>query len=236
MSTETSNPEPTTSAPTCIGIIMDGNRRWARAQGLPTYEGHRKGYEKLQEVLSWCKDAGVSHLVVYALSTENWKRAQEEVSYLMDLFRTTIQEHVTKLQSEGAAVHFAGDLSRFPDDLQQLMREVHARNDPEAQHHLWIAGSYGGRPEILEAVNALISEGVTRVDEKLFAERLWTAGMPDPDIIIRTGGEKRLSNFLPWQGVYSELFFVDTYWPVFSKQEFEEILCDFATRERRNGQ
>ncbi len=221
--------------PTCIGIIMDGNRRWARERGLPTFEGHRRGYEKLKEVMEWCRDAGVTHVVVYALSTENWKRAEEEVSYLMDLFRTILDEQAAKLQSEGVAVHFVGDLARFPEDIQAHMREVHAKNAPDATHHMWVAASYGGRPEILAAVNTLIREGATHVDEALFASRLWAAGMPDPDIIIRTGGEKRLSNFLSWQTVYSELFFVDTFWPDFSKRELDAILSEFATRERRRG-
>lgn len=214
---------------------MDGNRRWARERGLPTLEGHRQGYEKLKEVVEWSRDAGVAHLVVYALSTENWKRAQEEVSYLMDLFRKIIAEQVAALQKEGVAVHFAGDLKRFPEDLQQHMNIIHAKNDVAARSHLWIAGSYGGRPEILEAVNRLIVEGVTQVDEQVLSSRLWTAGMPDPDIIIRTGGEKRLSNFLPWQSVYAELFFVDTFWPAFSRAEFDAILKSFASRERRMG-
>ncbi len=226
---------PTSVTPTCIGVIMDGNRRWAREQGLPTLEGHRRGYKKSKQVMGWCKDAGVTHLVVYALSTENWNRAKEEVSYLMDLFRTLLTAEVDSLQREGVAVHFSGDLTRFPDDLQEMMNSVHVKNKKASQYHLWIAGSYGGRPEILEAVNKIIAEGVTQVDEKTFASRLWTAGMPDPDIIIRTGGEKRLSNFLPWQSVYSELFFVDTYWPAFSKREFDTILRAYARRERRLG-
>lgn len=221
--------------PTCMGVIMDGNRRWARAHGMPTMEGHRKGYEKLNDIVEWCRDAGIPHLVVYALSTENWNRAQEEVSYLMDLFRVTLTEEVAKLQHEGAAVHFAGDLTRFPRDLQEKMDDVHKKNNPRAAHHLWIAGSYGGRPEILDAVNTLIREGVTHVDETLFSSRLWTAGMPDPDLIIRTGGERRLSNFLPWQGVYAELFFVDTMWPAFTREEFTGILEEYAQRERRRG-
>ncbi len=214
---------------------MDGNRRWARERGLPTLEGHRKGYQKLKQVMEWCRDAGVTHLVVYALSTENWNRAKEEVSYLMDLFRTTITTEMKHLQKEGVAVHFAGDLSRFPEDLQEQMSAVHEANKRNASSHLWIAGGYGGRPEILEAVNKIIAEGITQVDERTFASRLWTSGMPDPDIIVRTGGEKRLSNFLPWQSVYSELFFVDTYWPAFSKREFDSILRAYARRERRMG-
>jgi undecaprenyl diphosphate synthase len=214
---------------------MDGNRRWARERGLPTLEGHKRGFKKLQKVMEWCKDEQVSHLVVYALSTENWNRAAEEVSYLMDLFREALTDELKKLQSEGVAIHFAGDLTRFPKDLQEAMDDIHTQNKKHAQYHLWVAGSYGGRPEILDAVNQLIREGVTRVDEKVFTKRLWTAGMPDPDIIIRTGGEKRLSNFLPWQSVYAELFFVDTYWPAFSKSEFVSVLRGYKRRERRHG-
>lgn len=222
------------TVPRCLGIIMDGNRRWARAHGLPTLEGHRRGYKKLDEALTWCKDAGIRHLVVYALSTENWNRSPEEVAYLMDLFRE-MSNDLRKRVEQHAAVHFIGDLARFPEDVQRAMERTHADNPPEATHHLWVAASYGGRPEILAAVNALIAQGVGSVDEATFATMLWSAGMPDPDLIIRTGGDKRLSNFLTWSSVYSELSFVDTCWPAFAREEFDAILTEFGKRKRRFG-
>jgi undecaprenyl diphosphate synthase len=229
-----SNLEPITS-PSCVGFIMDGNRRFARAEGLPQVEGHRRGYEKLKEVIEWCRDADIQHAVVYALSSENWSRAQEEIAYLMDLFRLTVAEQVTALQQEGVAVHFVGELARFPEDLQTSMARVHAQNNPATERHLWIAASYGGRSEILSVCNRLSKDGVAVVDEQAFEARLWTAGMPDPDLVIRTGGEHRVSNFLSWQTVYSELFFIDTFWPAFTRDEFTGILEDYAQRDRRRG-
>lgn len=213
---------------------MDGNRRWARAHGLPTLEGHRRGYKKLEEALTWCKEAGIMHLAVYALSTENWNRSPEEVAHLVDLFRDMSVDLKTRVEPD-AAIHFVGDRTRFPEDVQRSMERTHADNPPEATHHLWVAASYGGRPEILAAVNALLARGVEHVDEATFARALWSAGMPDPDLIIRAGGEQRLSNFLTWGSVYSELYFAPTYWPAFTRREFDTILAAYATRERRHG-
>ncbi len=221
--------------PQCIGIIMDGNRRWARARDLPTLEGHTRGYGKLQEISEWTRDAGIHTLIVYALSTENWKRTPEEVSYLMDLFRTILKEEVKKLQKENVQVRFVGDLSRFSDDIQKSIKETHDANDPSSAYTLGIAASYGGRAEILAAVNAAIEKGERNLSEASFSSLLWTHDLPDPDIIIRTGGEHRLSGFLTWQSVYSELFFTDTLWPDFSKEEFRAILDSYAKRERRHG-
>ena len=218
----------------CIGIIMDGNRRWAKEQGLPSLEGHRKGYGKLMEVVEWCKEEHIQHLVVYAFSTENWGRAENEVSYLMDLFREMCGE-LTDMHKQDIAVHFVGDLSRFPKDLQENISEVHARNNPDAAHHLWIAASYGGRAELTSAVNKLARKGPGPYTEQDVSEALWSYPMPDPDIIIRTGGDHRTSNFLPWQGAYAELFFPDTFWPAFTKEEFLSILEEYRRRERRYG-
>ncbi|EFK95841.1 Undecaprenyl pyrophosphate synthetase [sediment metagenome] len=229
---ETPVPNP---VPTCVGVIMDGNRRWARTHGLPALEGHRKGYAKLTEMMRWCEEAGVTHLVVYALSTENWNRSPEEVSYLMDLFRVMLDDLEKERDQKKIAIHFAGDLSRFPHDIASRMEEVHATNPKDAEHHLWVAASYGGKAEVLAGINTLLARGVTKVDERTFCDALWTAGMPDPDIILRTGGEKRLSNFLMWHSGYSELFFLDTKWPDLSKVEFDEVLKQFVNRKRNYG-
>lgn len=223
-------------APVCVGMIMDGNRRWARGRGLPTLEGHRRGYEKLKEVAQWCRSAGVHHLAIYALSTENWKRAEEEVSYLMDLFRMILSTELAALRAEKTAVHLVGDVGRFPQDLQEAIAAMHASNLVDAEYHVWLCASYGGRAEILAAARAVSAQGpIDALDEASFSRLLWTAGMPDPDVIIRTGGERRLSGFLTWQSVYSELFFLDPYWPDFSKEMFDKVLADFASRERRHG-
>jgi undecaprenyl diphosphate synthase len=212
---------------------MDGNRRWARAQGLPTLEGHRRGYEKLRDVQEWCKVRGIRHLAVYALSTENWNRSTEEVTYLMDLIRVMLADFAERARVENA-VHVVGDLARFPLDIQKSIADIHARNRTEATEHLWVAASYGGRAEILAAARALVGEGGEVTDER-FVGALWSADMPDLDLIIRTGGEQRLSNFFPWQSTYSELFFPSTYWPAFTEEEFQGILDEYAKRERRHG-
>jgi undecaprenyl diphosphate synthase len=198
-------------------------------------EGHRKGYEKLKDVSAWCKEVGVTHLALYAFSTENWNRSKEEVAYLMDLFIFMLKTELPKLREEHTAVHVAGKIELFPPNLQKAIAEMHATNPSDATHHVWVCASYGGRAEILAGVNALLKEGVKEVDEMTFGQSLWTAGMPDPDMIIRTSGEHRLSGFLTWAGVYSELFFVDSFWPDFSKQEFTTVLEEYEARERRRG-
>lgn len=224
------------SIPVCIGIIMDGNRRWAKEKGLPTYDGHAKGYGKLQEVVKWVREAGVSHIVVYAFSTENWNRSKEEVGYLMSLFRIMFQNDLKRMINDRVRVCFVGDKSRFDIDMQKMMEEVESATGEKEGYNitLHLAMSYGGRGEIIAAARAMQKEG-SEVTEESFAKRLWSYPMPDPDIIIRTGGEKRLSGFLAWQSVYSELFFVDSFWPAFTKEEFDAILAEFSLRERRRG-
>lgn len=217
----------------CIGIIMDGNRRWAKEQGLPKLEGHRAGSEKLKDTVRLVRSHSIAHLVVYAFSTENWNRDSNEVSYLMDLFCELIKKEMKELGEEGARIRFIGQRERFSKELQQTMLEQEAETAGNDAITLWICLSYGGHAEIVVAANAAALEG--EITEDSLAKHLWTAGMPEPDIIIRTGGEKRLSNFLPWQSVYSELFFTDSFWPAFTNEEFESILAEFAARERRHG-
>lgn len=225
----------TTKMPACIGVIMDGNRRWAKENNLPTLEGHRRGYGKFKELAEWAKEAKIGTLIIYALSTENWNRSKEEISYLLDLFRTVLKEELEKLNEDSVRIIFAGDLSRFPKDLEEMMRKAEDETKNNTTHTLVIAASYGGRAEIVRATNTLLKTGRVSVTEEEFSKYLWTADAPDPDLIIRTGGEKRLSNFLPYQSVYSELYFSQTYWPDFSKQEFFEILEDYQKRSRRMG-
>lgn len=216
---------------------MDGNRRFAKEQGKSALEGHKAGFEKLKEVLRWAKDAGVGHVVAYAFSSENWSRAASEVSYLLDLMRLALQKEFDDFKKEGGILHCVGDVSRFPEDLQKLIQKAEEETASNSGPHLYLALSYGGRAEIVHAVKRIVKENPKpeEVTEEYFAKHLFTQGMPDPDLIIRTSGEKRLSGFLPWQSVYSELFFVDTYWPAFSKEEFEAILREYGERERRFG-
>jgi undecaprenyl diphosphate synthase len=226
------------NTPACLGLIMDGNRRWAKAAGLPAFEGHRRGYEKLMDLLAWCKEAGVRHVAVYAFSTENWRRTEDEVGYLMQLFRHVIFKEAERFKKENGRVKFVGQKERFPEDIREGMEKME-RDTSAGEYNLYVCISYGGRAEILSTIQKLAKEKTPKeieaMTEEDFGTHLWTAEMPEPDIIIRTGGEKRLSNFLTWQSVYSELFFTDTLWPEFSKEEFTNILEEYARRERRRG-
>jgi undecaprenyl diphosphate synthase len=221
--------------PKAIGIIMDGNRRWARSHSLPLLEGHRRGAEKLKEVTRWAREAGVKELTVYAFSTENWNRSEEEVSYLMKLLEEMLSKDLQELHKEHIQIRFIGERERFSPTLVQLMNKLETVVPDETKITLVIALSYGGRAELTSAVNTLIERRVEKVTEGDISGVLWTRGLMDPDMIIRTGGEKRLSNFLPWQTVYSELFFSDTMWPDFSFEEFTACIEAFRSRERRRG-
>jgi undecaprenyl diphosphate synthase len=217
----------------CLGIIMDGNRRFAREQGIEESLGHLSGKDKLIEVIRWAATADIPHLVVYAFSTENWQRSKNEVTALLHLFGLVIKELEEKPEKD-FKVRFIGRRGDFSPELQEDMARLEATRSDDIKITVWIALSYGGRAEILEAVNLAIEKGQS-VNEEDFAKLLWTDGMPDPDLIIRTGGEERLSNFLPWQSVYSELLFTPTYWPAFTKEEFMGILNTYAARQRRRG-
>ena len=221
--------------PCSIGIIMDGNRRWAKDNGLPTLEGHRVGYEKLRDVLSWCKEFGVANVIVYAFSTENWNRTKEEVSYLMDLFRHIITEMVTESLKKDTRLIFLGERSRLDTDIIAMMNDAEERTRHCSSLTLGIALSYGGRTEIIDAIRRIPKDRLVTLTEEEFAALLWTHEIPDPDLVIRTSGEERLSNFLTWQSAYSELFFVKTLWPDFTREDFKRILDEYAKRQRRFG-
>ncbi|OGZ04908.1 MAG: di-trans,poly-cis-decaprenylcistransferase [Candidatus Lloydbacteria bacterium RIFCSPHIGHO2_02_FULL_54_17] len=223
------------SAPRCIGVIMDGNRRWAKAKGLPTLEGHRAGYEKLREVSRWCKEAGVKSLIVYAFSTENWNRAKEEVGYLMNLFREVVGKMTEDALEGDTRLVFLGERGRFDADILGAIKDAERRTRDCGSFTFGIALSYGGRAEILDAIRRVPKEKLATLSEEEFSKLLWTKDIPDPDLIVRTSGEERLSGFLPWQGVYSELFFTDTLWPAFTREEFDRILGEYGKRERRLG-
>lgn len=221
--------------PRAIGVIMDGNRRWAKAHGLPSSAGHRRGFEKVRELMEWAAGAGIEEVTVYAFSTENWNRAPEEVAALLALFAEAFDVGLAPLIEQGCRIRFIGDRTRFSEELQERMRAAEDRSRQGARGTLAIALSYGGRAEILAAANQLLAEGKRIASEDAFRDAMWSAGLLDPDLIIRTGGEFRLSNFLPWQAAYSELFFLEERWPEFSKEAFDAVLDAYAARDRRHG-
>jgi undecaprenyl diphosphate synthase len=224
------------STPRCIGFILDGNRRWAKENNLPTLEGHRRGMEKVKDILEWAQEAGIAHVVVYAFSTENWNRSEEEVAYLMDLFEEFCESWTAEVKKKNGRIRFIGQRERFRPSLQTNMNRAEEETKDGTDGTLWVALSYGGRAEIVSAINKLlVTDAKEIIDEDMLRKAMWSAEMPDPDLIVRTGGEKRLSNFLTWASVYSELFFSDTKLPAFTKEEFTSILKEFATRERRLG-
>ena len=223
-------------APRSIGVILDGNRRYARARGLPDAVGHRLGFEKATKILEWAGEAGLEHVCFYAFSTENWGRSQDELAHLMDLYEEFCETWGNTIGTRGGRVRFIGELERFRPSLQEKMRAVEARTAGNTKQTAWIALSYGGRAEVLAAVNALLAEKATgTVDEATLRAHMWSAEMPDPDLIIRTGGDLRLSNFLTWQSTYSELFFLTETLPELSKARFMNVLEEFGERARRHG-
>ncbi len=222
--------------PQCVGFIMDGNRRWAKARGLSSLEGHSKGYDALVRIIDTVHAMGVRHMVCYAFSTENWNRGEEEVSHLMNLLERGVQELADTIgtRSQKTNLRVIGERTRLSLNMQKEIMRIESKNTAEPELTVWLAISYGGRSEIVEAVNTAIVRGVP-VTEASFANLLSTHSMPDPDLIIRTSGEQRLSNFLLWQSAYSELFFTDTLWPDFGETEFRAIVEAYGARNRRRG-
>ena len=222
---------------THIGIIMDGNRRWAKNRGLPTFEGHRRGYNKMKKVTQWCIDRGINILTVYAFSTENWNRSKEEVSYLMNLFRTALSKDVEEIHQQGVRIKLIGQRERLAPDIQKMLENAEAKTRNNKKLLFNMAISYGGRPDILQAVKKIISLKIEadEITEDLISKNLWTEGIPDPDLIVRTSGEYRLSNFLTWQSAYSELLFIKKHWPAFSEKDLDLIIAEYNKRQRRFG-
>ena len=217
-----------------VAIIMDGNGRWAAAHGVTVAEGHRAGSRALRPVVETAIDAGVESLAVYAFSTENWARSADEVSALMEIFGETIDRELLDLAEQGVHTQFVGRRDRAPDWLQAKMRALEAATAGETRLSLWIAFDYGGRAELVEAVRSIAESGED-VDEETFARHLYAPEMPDPDLVIRTSGELRVSNFLLWQSAYAEFVFIDTLWPDFGPDEFRAAIEDYASRRRRFG-
>jgi len=225
----------TTPTPRTVGIIMDGNRRWAKEQGLPTIEGHRKGVETLQACTRWAYEMGVKTLIVYAFSTENWQRSEEEVTGIMDLVAFFSEYIADTAIKEGVRIQFIGKRDMLPEKTLQKIETLERATAIGTTITLVVALSYGGRLEIVEAARSLSESDRAELTEESFAKKLWTADISDPDIIIRTGGQKRLSNFLLWQSAYSELFFTPTYWPAFTRDEFARMVTEYGERVRNGG-
>ena len=220
-----------------VAIIMDGNGRWAKRRRLPTAAGHRAGARTVRKIVEASIDLGVHDLALFAFSTENWSRPQAEVDALMEIFGETIDRELPDLAEQGVRVRFIGRRDRASDDLQRRMSAMENRTGLNSRLNLWVAFDYGGRAELVEAARRLVESGVEarEIDENVFAANLYAPELPDPDLLIRTSGELRISNFLLWQLAYSELVFVETLWPDFGPQQLQDALAAYARRRRRFG-
>ena len=223
--------------PKHIAIIMDGNGRWAKQRGLPRTEGHRQGKENLRRILEACVEFGVEILTIYAFSTENWERPPAEVNVLMSILELVLDQEVKRLHKNGVQVRHIGKLEGVSSNLQNKIRKACEHTRDNDRLILNVAFNYGGRDEITHAVQQIVRAGVPadQIDDALISRYLYTAGLPDPDLIIRTSGELRVSNFLIWQGAYSEYYVTPTYWPDFDKEELRKALVEFGQRRRRFG-
>lgn len=223
--------------PKHVGIIMDGNGRWAELRGLPRIEGHRRGSERVKEITEAAMELGIKVLTLYAFSLENWKRPTSEVKTLMRLLEFYLKKELPGLMEKDIVFRAIGDIKRLPEEIQVLIRDVEGKTSSNTGMVFVAALSYSGRNEILRAMKKIISSGIMaeELTEETFNSYLDTFGLPEPDLIIRTSGEMRISNFLLWQGAYSELYFTDTLWPDFTKEEFFLAIQCYQQRERRFG-
>lgn len=227
--------------PAHIAIIMDGNGRWASARGLPRVEGHRRGAKAVRKAIQGAIDCHVDYLTIYAFSTENWNRSTEEVSDLMGLLRFYLKNELKQLAKEGVCLRIIGDRTRLADDIQDLIANAEKNTKDNDRLTLVIALNYGSRDEIVAAIQSIASDAIdgaiqpSDIDETLVSSALYTSDIPDPDLVIRTSGEKRISNFLLWQLAYSELMFMDVNWPDFSEQHMQTAVNEYMSRNRRFG-
>jgi undecaprenyl diphosphate synthase len=223
--------------PQHIAIIMDGNGRWAKRRLMPRVAGHRKGVEALRGVIRACAERGVSHLTVFAFSSENWRRPQDEVTLLMELFMRALENEVAKLHENGIRFRVIGDLSGFSARIQALIRDAEALTRDNTRLVLTVAANYGGRWDVVQAVKKLMAANLDAADvsEEALAQQLSMADLPEPDLFIRTGGEQRISNFLLWQLAYTELYFTDALWPDFDNAALDAAMASYRARERRFG-
>ena len=237
ISTETAEP----AAPRHVAIIMDGNGRWAAGRGLPRSAGHKKGAEAVQNAISGAISAGVDYLTLYAFSSENWNRPDDEVKDLMGLLRFYLSKEIKRLHKENIRLQVIGSKKRLADDILKMIDKAESLTADNTRLTLVIALSYGSREEIIDAVKQIADDArngnlaVDAIDEAAVSERLFTSNIPDPDLIIRTSGEQRLSNFLLWQAAYAEFLFLDAYWPDFSEEMFIDAIQCYAKRDRRYG-
>lgn len=222
--------------PKHVAMIMDGNRRWARNRRLPIFSGHKFGFDRIEPIVRHADNIGISHVTFWAFSTENWKRDKKEVDGLLNLFRRMFRESmIDRLNKNNVRVLALGDISAFPKDIAERIEQAIKQTKNNTGITANFALNYGGREEILRAIKKIVKEKPKEVTEETVSKYLYTAGQPDPDLIIRTGGEQRLSGYLPWQGVYSELYFTNKYWPEFDEKEFNTAIMDFVSRTRRFG-
>lgn len=242
LASEQSTPDSANArVPRHVAIIMDGNGRWAEKHRLPRKLGHQRGADTLKTLLEGCTQLGIQYITVYAFSSENWNRSQPEVSDLMDLMRFYLRKEVNSLHKNNIRVQFIGDRARLSEDIQEEVVKSEQLTARNTALHLTVALSYGSRQELMQAIKTIaveVAEGKIRpeeVDEYTVLAHLNTSNLPDPDLLIRTGGDQRLSNFLLWQSAYTELYFTDTLWPDFSFNDLKQAISDFAQRERRFG-
>ena len=233
--------DPSPKSPGHVAIVMDGNGRWATSRGLSRTEGHRKGAEMARQIVETAKDLGIAYLTLFAFSSENWNRPADEVSELMNLLRYYLKKETAELHKSGARILIIGDRERLPKDIVKLIENAETLTHANQKITVVLALSYGGRQDILYAAKELARQAKTgeidldKIDENAFSQFLMTKGIPDPDLMIRTSGESRISNFLMWQLAYAELYFTEALWPDFSKQEMEKAVAFFSSRDRRYG-
>jgi undecaprenyl diphosphate synthase len=223
--------------PRHVAMIMDGNGRWAKARGLPRTEGHRAGTENMRRILRACVEFGVEILTIYAFSTENWNRPRAEVRLLMSIVESVIDRELKELNESGVQIRHLGEIERIEPRLQRKIRHACDITKDNTRLILNVAFNYGGRDEIVQAVRRIVADGIPaeKIDEDLISGYMYTRELPDPDLIIRTSGEMRTSNFLTWQGTYSEYYFTPKYWPDFDKEELRKALVEYNRRTRRYG-
>ena len=220
-----------------VAVIMDGNRRWAKEKHLPSAMGHQKGVDSLRSTMRLCDEFGIKYLTVYAFSTENWNRKKEEVEFLMGLLAKTLLNELDDMHKENVKIKFLGDISQLNKNLIEIVRHSETKTAHNTGVNLNIAFNYGARGEIVHAVKSIIKEGLTcdNITEETISKHLYTKDIPDPDLLIRTGGEKRISNYLLWQLAYSEIYVTNAFWPEFDRKEFSKAIIEFEKRNRRFG-
>lgn len=220
-----------------IAIIMDGNRRWAKEKFLPSAVGHQKGVDSLRTTMRLFDKLGIKYLTVYAFSTENWNRKKEEVEFLMGLLAKTLLNELDEMHAENVKIKFLGDISRLSNNLQEIVQNAENKTKENTGVNLNIAFNYGSRDEITNAVKSIIKNGYNadEITESVISQNLYTRDIPDPDLLIRTGGEKRISNYLLWQLAYSELYVTEAFWPDFDEKELSKAILEFESRNRRFG-